>query len=166
MSELRFAPLRFVEVHRDDELAEPLISELAVEYAARYDATEAGMLKWLRGHPAEEFSPPDGGMLIGLLDGQPVTGGAFRRFGIVDGDDTAELKRIWTDRRHRQRGYGRTLLAELETRIAAAGYRRVYLTTGDRQPEAEALYEAAGYTRLPAPRAGDESYDMAFEKLL
>jgi GNAT superfamily N-acetyltransferase len=128
--------LRFVEIHPNDELAQPLIAELAVEYATRYDGTEAGVLRWLRGYPAEEFSPPDGGMLIGLLDSVPVTGGAFRRFGVVDGTETAELKRIWTDSRYRRRGYGRILLAELEARIASLGYRRVYLTTGDRQPEA------------------------------
>ena len=81
---------RFVPVHQDDELAQPLIAELAVEYATRYDGTEARVLTWLRGYPAEEFSPPDGGMLIGLVDGQPVTGGAFRRFDA----DTAELKRF------------------------------------------------------------------------
>ena len=156
----------FVDVRQDDDLAQPLIAELAIEYASRYESTEEGMLKWLRGHPPEEFAPPEGGMLIGLVDGQPVTGGAFRRFGIVEGDETAELKRIWTDRRYRRRGYGRILLAELESRIAGLGYRRVYLTTGDRQPEAEALYTASGYSRLSEQRPGGEVYAMAFEKLL
>ena len=156
----------FVDVRQDDELAQPLIAELAIEYATRYDGTEEGVLRWLRGHPPEEFAPPTGGMLIGLVDEQSVTGGAFCRFGVVEGDETAELKRIWTDRHHRRRGYGRMLLAELESRIASLGYRRVYLTTGDRQPEAEALYTAAGYTRLSAPRPGGEAYAVAFEKLL
>lgn len=159
--------LRFVEVGQDDELAQPLIAELAVEYATRYNGTEERVLRWLRGHPAEEFAPPNGGMIIGLLDDRPVTGGAFRRFGFVDGAETAELKRIWTDKEHRRRGYGRVLLAQLEARIAALGYRRVYLTTGDRQPEAEALYTAAGYTRLADPRPTDgEAYPLAFEKQL
>ncbi len=161
------SPLRFVEIHPDDERAQPLIAELATEYATRYDGTEAGVLRWLRGYPAEEFSPPTGGMLIGLLDSVPVTGGAFRRFGVVDGTETAELKRIWTDRRYRRRGYGRLLLGELESRIVAMGYRRAYLTTGDRQPEAEALYTAAGYLRLTEPRpAAAEVYALAFEKVL
>jgi GNAT superfamily N-acetyltransferase len=160
--------LRFVEVHQDDELAQPLIAELAVEYATRYNGTEERVLRWLRGYPAEEFSPPHGGgMLIGLLGGQPVTGGAFRRFGVVDGVETAELKRIWTDRSHRRQGYARMLLAQLESRIADLGYRRVYLTTGDRQPEAEALYAAAGYSRLAEPLPADgEIYPVAFDKLL
>ena len=159
--------LRFVPVRQDDDLAQPLIAELAVEYATRYERTEDRVLAWLRGYPAEQFAPPDGAMLIGLLDGRPVTGGAFRRFGVVDGLETAELKRIWTDRRHRRRGYGRALLGELESRIAACGYRRVYLTTGDRQPEAEALYAATGYVRLAEPLpAEDEVYPVAFEEVL
>lgn len=158
---------RFIDVHPDDDLTRPLIAELAVEYATRYDGTEAGMLRWLRAYPAAEFSPPTGGMLIGRLDSVPVTGGAFRRFGVVEGVETAELKRIWTDRRYRRRGYGRLLLAELESRIAALGYRRIYLTTGDRQPEAEALYTATGYLKLAAPRPADtEVYAVAFEKVL
>lgn len=159
--------MRFVEVHQDDELAQPLIAELAVEYATRYDGTEERVLRWLRGYPAGEFGPPHGAMIVGLVDEQPVTGGAFRRFGLVDGTETAELKRIWTDRRYRRRGYARKLLTELEARISAVGYRRVYLTTGDRQPEAEALYLDAGYTRLDSPRPAEgEVYPVAFEKLL
>ena len=121
-------------------------------------------MNWLRQeYPAEDFTAPDGALLIGLLDGLPVTGGGFRRF-----DDTrAELKRMWTDRRYRQRGYAQAVLAELEREIAARGYRRVYLTTGDGQPEAEALYLSSGYTRLagPLPAEGD-AYPVAFEKAL
>lgn len=155
--------LRFVTVAQTDPLAEPLLAELAVEYAQRYGGTEAGVSAWLRGHPAEEFTAPRGALLMGLLDGRPVTGGAFQRFD----DDTAELKRIWTDSGHRQRGYASALLRALEQMIAERGYRRIYLTTGDRQPEAEALYESAGYTRLaePLPAEGD-IYPIAFVKVL
>ena len=70
-------------------------------------------------------------------------------------------------RSHRRQGYARMLLAQLESRIADLGYRRVYLTTGDRQPEAEALYTAAGYSRLAEPLPADgEVYPVAFDKLL
>ena len=157
------AALEFVSVRQDDPLAEPLLAELAAEYATRYGAPEEAVSTWLRTYPAEEFAVPGGALLMGLLDGQPVTGGAFRRFD----DDTAELKRIWTDSRHRRRGHAKALLVELEKRIAGRGYRRVYLTTGDRQPEAEALYLATGYTRLaePLPAEG-EVYPIAFVKVL
>jgi hypothetical protein len=93
--------VRFAAVSQDDALAEPLLAELAVEYATRYGSTTEAVGAWLREYPADEFAPPDGGMLVGLLDGQPVTGGAFRRFDA----ETAELKRIWTDGRHRRQGH-------------------------------------------------------------
>jgi GNAT superfamily N-acetyltransferase len=155
--------LRFVAVGQEDPLAEPLLAELAIEYASRYGATEDAVSKWLHGYPADEFAPPGGGLLIGLLNEEPVTGGAFRRFD----DSTAELKRIWTDSRHRRRGHAKALLAELEAEIAARGYGTVYLTTGDRQPEAEALYLSTGYIRLdePLPAEG-EVYPLAFRKTL
>src|SRR4051812_47159946 len=139
--------LRFVAVGQGNPLAEPLLAELAVEYAIRYGGTPERVGTWLRGYPADEFEAPDGGMLIGVFGDRPVTGGAFRRFD----DQTAELKRIWTDSAHRRRGLARVLLDELEAEITVRGYRRVYLTTGDRQPEAEALYLATGYTKLADP---------------
>jgi GNAT superfamily N-acetyltransferase len=155
--------LRFVPVGQEDRLAEPLLAELAVEYATRYGATQEAVSKWLRGYPADEFAPPGGGLLIGLLNGRPVTGGAFRRFD----DATAELKRIWTDSRYRRQGHAKALLVELEAVIIARGYRRVYLTTGDRQPEAEALYLSTGYIRLPEPLPAEgEVYPIAFQKTL
>lgn len=145
--------MRFVPVDEDDALAQPLLAELAVEYATRYEGTETGVMRWLRNHPADQFAPPDGGMFVGLLDERPVTGGAFCRFD----DDTAELKRIWTDSAHRRRGLASKLLEVLEAEIARRGYRRIYLTTGNRQPEAEALYDSLGYRRLaePLPSEGD-----------
>ena len=115
--------LRFVAVDQDDPLAEPLLAELALEYARRYRAPVEGVSTWLRSYPADEFAAPGGAMVIGLVDDRPVTGGAFRRFDA----DTAELKRIWTDSGHRRRGFARALLTELESLIAARGYRRIYL---------------------------------------
>lgn len=147
----------------EDVVAQPLLEELAVEYARRYGNMPATVLTWLRDSPAAEFAPPDGGLLIGLLAGRPVTGGGFRRFDA----QTAELKRIWTHAGHRRRGFAMALLAELETQIAGRGYRKVYLMTGDRQPEAEKLYEACGYTRLPGPLPSEGPvFPIAFEKWL
>lgn len=139
--------LRFVAVAFDDPRAQPLLDELAVEYAQRYESTPPTVMTWLTSVPVADFAPPDGGFLIGEIDGVSVTGGAFQRFDA----ETAELKRIWTDRAHRRRGLATALVAELEKVIAARGYRRVYLTTGNRQPEAAALYESIGYARLAEP---------------
>jgi GNAT superfamily N-acetyltransferase len=138
-----------------------LLDELAVEYAQRYESTPPAIMTWLTAVPIAEFAPPDGGFIIGEVDGVTVTGGAFQRFDA----QTAELKRIWTDSAHRRRGLATALLVELEAIIADRGYRRIYLTTGNRQPEAEALYESAGYTRLsePLPSRGPV-FPIAFTK--
>ena len=155
--------LEFVAAAQDDPLAQPLLAELAVEYAQRYGGTPDAHLDWLP-VPAADLAAPDGGLLIGVLGGVPVTGGLFLRCDA----ETAELKRIWTDRAHRRRGFAKALLVALEAETAARGYRRLYLITGDRQPEAAALYDATGYTRIPCdpvPSWGPFR-PIAFEKWL
>jgi GNAT superfamily N-acetyltransferase len=155
--------LRFVPAGLNDPLAQPLLNELADEYAHRYGGERQRYAEWLISGPDGEFSHPRGGMLIGLLGGQTVTGGAFCRYD----DDTAELKRVWTHRDHRRRGHARALLAALESEIVICGYKRVYLITGDRQPEAVELYATSEYVRLaePLPARGPV-FPVAFLKTL
>ena len=50
--------LRFEAVDQGDPLAEPLLAELALEYASRYRAPVEAVSNWLRTYPAEEFAPP------------------------------------------------------------------------------------------------------------
>ena len=113
--------------------------------------------------PAAEFEPPHGVLLLLLAEGGPVAVGAFRRCD----ERTAELKRIWTHPGHRRRGLARRVLAELEERAARAGYHRLHLTTGPRQPEARALYLRCGYRPLFDLDADPETIGpLPFEKLL
>ncbi|WP_199255196.1 GNAT family N-acetyltransferase [Mycolicibacterium mengxianglii] len=165
MTERQAAP-RFVRAAQNDPVAAPLLAELAAEYAERYGGSERALLDGMQSYPAQEFAPPDGGLIVGVsADGTPVTGGAFRRFGDVEGEPTAELKRIWTARRWRRQGLATAMMAELEEEIRRRGYRRIYLMTGDRQPEAERLYESLGYVRLEAPLpASGPVYPIAFAK--
>lgn len=129
-----------------DPLVRPMLAELDREYGARYGHT-LGDLDEEAAREASRFAPPSGGLVLLLEDGVPVAGGAFRRRD----PGTAELKRIWTGSAHRRRGLARRVLAELEGAIAARGYRRIYLTTGPRQPEARRLYLTSGYTPLYDP---------------
>jgi GNAT superfamily N-acetyltransferase len=135
-------------VHPDDPLAAPLFAELAAEYDTRYGDLFGGAAEELTRYPVEEFLPPDGELVLLLQDGVPVAGGAYRRHA---DPGTAEVKRMWTASAHRRRGLARRVLAELERRAADRGYTRMYLTTGPRQPEAKALYLAAGWTPLFDP---------------
>ena len=140
--------LQVVRVHPDDPLAAPLFAELATEYDARYGDLFGGASHELTRYPAEEFLPPAGDFVLLLADGAPVAGGAFRRH---PDPATAEVKRMWTSAGHRRRGLARRVLTLLELRAAQQGYRRMYLTTGPRQPEARDLYLAAGWTPLFDP---------------
>ncbi|NYE94170.1 polar amino acid transport system permease protein [Psychromicrobium silvestre] len=128
-------------LEQDDPLAQPLLAELAMEYSNRYGQPRREVHRELLDYPATEFAAPDGVLLVLLENGKPVAGGAFRRYDTR----TAELKRIWTHSAYRRRGLGRRVLEELETEALRRGYHGIYLTTGPRQPEAKALYLAAGY---------------------
>jgi GNAT superfamily N-acetyltransferase len=129
-----------------DPRVKPLLDELAVEYSTRYGDLfgSGGAAEELKRYPASEFAAPHGALLILQENGETVAGGAFRRYD----SRTAEFKRIWTHSAHRRRGLARVVLAELEAEAARRGYRRIYLTTGPRQPEAKNLYLATGYTAL------------------
>lgn len=148
-------------VHRTtvhDPLAAGLRAELAHEYRSRY-----GTDSDLHRYPAAEFAPPHGTFLLLLEGGTPVAGGAYRRYDPT----TAELKRIWTHSAHRRRGLARRVLHVLEEEASGGGYRRIYLTTGRRQPEARALYLAAGYRPLFDLTADPETLRrLPFEKHL
>ncbi len=81
--------------------------------------------------------------------------------------DTAEFKRIWTLPGLRRQGIARRVLQELEDQAARQGYRRVFLTTGFRQPEAVGLYLSHGYTALFDLQADPETIaHLPFEKHL
>ncbi|WP_328810144.1 GNAT family N-acetyltransferase [Rhodococcus sp. NBC_00294] len=153
--------LEVARVDQGDPLARPLLAALAIEYSTRYGGTADQMYSALSTHPAEDFAPPHGGLIVLLENGEPVAGGAFRRHD----EQTAELKRIWTSASHRRRGLARRVLTELESEIAVRNYKSIHLTTGWRQPEAVGLYLAAGYTPLFDPVAPPaEGVPRAFRK--
>ena len=81
------------------------------------------------------FEPPTGSFLVVRLNGKPVGCGGFKR----DAPGIAYLKRMWVARDARGLGLGRRLLAELEDRARALGYRKVRLETEKSLTEAQAV---------------------------
>ena len=93
----------------------------------------------------EEFRSPSGIFLATRVAGRLVGCGGLRRWS----ETTAEVKRMFVEPEFRKRGLGRAILQNLETRAKNLGYQLVRLETGDQQPEAIALYDQAGYLRIP-----------------
>lgn len=159
---------RFVHTTIDDPRAQPLFDGLEQEYGQRYRdviARIGGSARdELQRYPPQAFAPPHGAFVLLLREQRAIGGGAFMRHA---DPDTAEFKRIWTDPALRRQGIARRVLVELEDQAARQGYRRIYLTTGFRQPEAVALYLDHGYTALFDLRADPESVvHLPFEKRL
>lgn len=129
---------RFRDVPMDAPEVQPIIEGLFGEYAARYgdyfskDA-EVELNDW--------YLPPQGLFLVLERDGEIIATGAYKPFDA----QTAEIKRIWTQRTLRQQGLAGRMMQALEQRASLAGYRRIFLTTGFRQPEAVKLYLSLGY---------------------
>jgi GNAT superfamily N-acetyltransferase len=126
-------------VRLSDVEVEPLLAGLSDEYDSRY-GENAEMTRTSE----EEFDPPSG-LFVVLVDG-PLTaaGGGFRR----QDPTTCEVKRMWTHPQYRRRGLAARVLAVLEDAARDAGYNRMILETGPRQPEAETLYVKMGYDRI------------------
>lgn len=129
---------RFRDVPMDAPELQPIIEGLFGEYAARYgdyfskDA-EVELNEW--------YLPPQGLFLVLERDGEIIATGAYKPLD----EQTAEIKRIWTQRTLRQQGLAGRMMQALEQRASLAGYRRIFLTTGFRQPEAVKLYLSLGY---------------------
>jgi len=74
-----------------------------------------------------------------------VSCGAFKEFA----PGAVEIKRMFVQPAHRQRGVAQAVLAELERWASELGYASCVLETGKRQPEAIALYQRSGYAHTP-----------------
>lgn len=116
-----------------------LIADVQQEYVVRYGDEDMTPVD-----PAE-FAPPLGLFLVVYVDDVPAACGGWRVH-----DTDVELKRMYVRPGFRGRGLARAVLAELERTAAEAGYARLILETGSRQPEAIALYVSAGYTPVPS----------------
>lgn len=96
-------------------------------------------------------------------DGAPLGHIAVRWLG-----DEVELKRLVVLAAARGKGAATALLAESERVAREQGVRRLILQTGDKQPEAVALYEKTGWQPIPVypPYAATMPWSFCFEKAL
>lgn len=145
----------------DDPVAARLVDDLFTDLAARYGPEDDGGEGWRSEVTPEKVTPPEGTFLVATWEGEPVGCGALKRLG----DGVAEVKRMYTAPAGRQRGVARAVLGRLEIEARALGYATLRLETGEAQPEAVALYDSAGWTRIaPYGRYKDDPRSICFEK--
>ncbi|MGW7328737.1 GNAT family N-acetyltransferase [Streptomyces sp. NPDC054840] len=134
------------------------------EVAGRYwkrQVTETEIDQGLLDFPDDALVPPTGRFVVGRLDGEPLACGGFRLLDPV----TAELTKVYVDRRARGTGGGAALLKVLETEARALGAERVRLDTRSDLVEARSLYTRHGYAEIPAYNSGPYA-EHWFEKHL
>jgi GNAT superfamily N-acetyltransferase len=122
----------------DEEPAASLVAATVSEMSERYGAEDPAI-------DPDQFVPPRGAFLIASVGDEPVGCGGVR----VLTPGTAEIKRMFVATGARRRGVARALLAALEQASLDLGCPTLRLETGLRQPEAIALYQEAGYERIP-----------------
>jgi GNAT superfamily N-acetyltransferase len=137
----------------DAPVVQTLIQEMADDLAQFYGPAR---------YPPQDprlWAPPEGTVLVAYVNGAPVACGAIVRFD----ETTAEIKRMFTRPQRRREGMAAHLLSRLEAVALRLGYRGVVLETGVPQVHAQALYTAAGYSRIPCwPPHDTDSTSICF----
>jgi len=139
------AELRIEQVPFTHDDARLLDAEVQAEYVVRYGTPDRTHID-----PAQ-FEAPVGAFYVVYRDDLPVTMGGWRLRPDVTrlGSERAvEVKRMYVAPAARRGGLARLMLAHLEATARTAGADVIILETGVAQPEAMALYESAGYTRV------------------
>ncbi len=128
--------------HYDADGPQWVVNRAEAELVARYGGLDDSEL----GLTHDMFKPPAGAFLVVRADaaGPPIGGVGLRRVAPGRG----EVKRLWVDPGWRGLGLGRALMEALERSADEIGLRSLQLDTGDRQPEAVALYLSSGWSRI------------------
>ena len=151
---------RVVPVSWNDPDAVLLRAALSDELSARYADREADPDHL----PKEMAVRPETVVYVGVSyrRGTPTGHIALRRLG-----GEFELKNMYVVPNARGTGVSNALLAAVEEAARRSGARRIILQTGDRQPEAVALYERQGYSRIAIfPPYEKLAYSYCFEKVV
>jgi len=113
---------------------------------------------------AEQMADPSTTVFLARTpDGRALGMGALRR----EGNGVAEVKRMFTRPEARGQHVGSAILDRIIDLAAREGMTRLVLETGDRHPEAWALYESRGFTRCgPVLAYPDSPWSVFYEKPL
>lgn len=123
----------------DSDVVQYLVQSMADDLAKYYGPAS---------YPPQDptrWAPPLGTVLVAYVQGNPAALGAIIAFDA----ESAEVKRMFTCEEYRRQGIAGILLAALEEQARRLGYRRLVLETGILQVDAQSLYKAHGFSRVP-----------------
>ena len=122
------------------------VREMFLEYAAWVsdDICFESFERELAGLPGA-YAPPEGGLLVGMVNGQFAGCVGFRKLGA----GAAEMKRLYVRPAFRDYGLGRDLTLRIADEAKRAGYKVLRLDTLPRMHRAIALYQGLGFLEIP-----------------
>lgn len=118
-------------------LFELLTQDIAQRYNFKMDGKGA--------FSPNEVDVENAGFYVAFINDQPAACGAIRP---LFENEIAEVKRMFVRPEFRGKCLAKIMLKELENAAKEFGYSKIWLETGDRQPEAIQLYQKAGYSRI------------------
>ena len=95
------------------------------------------------------YAPPQGALLLALVDGEVAGCCALRALDTVDYPNASEMKRLFVRKAFRRFGLGRQLAEAALDAARVAGYHSVLLDTLDDMESARALYTELGFEEIP-----------------
>ncbi|WP_286277478.1 GNAT family N-acetyltransferase [Naasia aerilata] len=138
--------MRFVDARSDSPDARRMLAEY---FSARELSFTGGTYRVSTPDP-EVFVPPAGAfVLVEDDDGAVVGCGGVRRLPDDERGPRFEVKHLWLRPGTRGRGWGRALLAELESRAVDLGAATIVLDTNATLAAAGSLYRSSGYVSVP-----------------
>lgn len=149
---------------RAHALREAMDAEIGPRYAGRLDDVPQDVAERIGAALSVAPEAIVATVIVTDAEGEAVGHAALRDLG-GELAGALEVKRVYVVPGARGSGVSRVLMAELERIAAALGAERLILQTGDRQPEAVALYERIGYTRIPIyPPYLEIAFSQCFQK--
>ena len=142
------------------KIANELILQLTNEISERYEHKLDGK----GGFSAEEVNIEKAGFYVLFVNEMVAGCGALRP---LYKNEIAEIKRMYIKPEFRKKGLAKILLDKLEMEARNFGFSKIWLETGDRQPEAIGLYEKKNYSRIENYGIYKENiHSNCFEKVL
>lgn len=97
-----------------------------------------------------EYAPPDGALLVAVVDGKIAGCIALRKYG----DKTCEMKRLWVKKEYRNLKIGYQLINETIKIAKSSNYKEMVLETTEIMEKALSIYKRFGFKVVSVKQDG------------